>query len=73
MDAEAVKWNFERMMEPKTKSAARVFYKDVKGGGGGARSRRTVRSSSFRNEPNYMFPLIVGGLGLVLSSVPHSV
>src|SRR5262247_4571694 len=31
MDAEAVKWNFEHMMEPKTKSAVRVFYKDVKG------------------------------------------
>jgi peptide/nickel transport system substrate-binding protein len=66
MDAEAVKWNFEHMMEPKTKSAVRVFYKDVK-------AVEVVDQQTVRfvlNEPNYMFPLIVGGYryGFVVSS-----
>jgi peptide/nickel transport system substrate-binding protein len=29
MDAEAVKWNFEHLLDPKTKAATRVFYTDV--------------------------------------------
>jgi peptide/nickel transport system substrate-binding protein len=66
MDAEAVKWNFEHMMDPKTKSAVRVFYKDVK-------AVEVVDQSTVRfvlQEPNYMFPLIVGGYryGFVVSS-----
>ena len=66
MDAEAVKWNFEHMMEPKTKSAVHVFYMDVK-------AVEVVRQQTVRfvlNEPNYMFPPIVGGYcyGFVVSS-----
>jgi peptide/nickel transport system substrate-binding protein len=66
MNAEAVKWNFEHMMEPKTKSAVRVFYKDVK-------AVEVVDQQTVRfvlNEPNYMFPLIVAGYryGFVVSS-----
>jgi peptide/nickel transport system substrate-binding protein len=66
MDAEAVKWNFEHMMEPKTKSAVRVFYQDVK-------AVEVVDQHTVRfvlNEPNYLFPLIVGGYryGFVVSS-----
>ncbi|HSF29701.1 MAG TPA: ABC transporter substrate-binding protein, partial [Candidatus Tectomicrobia bacterium] len=29
MDAEAVKWNFEHLLNPKTRAATRVFYTDV--------------------------------------------
>jgi ABC-type transport system substrate-binding protein len=29
MDAQAVKWNFDHMMDPQTRAATRVFYKDV--------------------------------------------
>jgi MarR-like DNA-binding transcriptional regulator SgrR of sgrS sRNA len=66
MDAEAVKWNFEHMMEPKTKSAVRVFYTDVK-------AVEVVGQQTVRfvlNEPNYMLPPIVGGYryGFVVSS-----
>jgi peptide/nickel transport system substrate-binding protein len=66
MDAGAVKWNFEHMMEPKTKSAVRVFSKDVK-------AVEVIDEHTVRfvlNEPNYVFPLIVGGYryGFVVSS-----
>src|SRR5918996_3127243 len=53
MDAEAVKWNFEHLLEPKTRAATRVFYIDV------TRvevvDRHTLRV--VLKEPNYMFPL----------------
>jgi len=29
MDAKAVKWNFDHMMDPQTRAFTRVFYKDV--------------------------------------------
>ena len=57
MDAESVKWNFEHLLDPKTKAATRVFYTDV------TRvevvDRHTLRV--VLKEPNYMFPLIVAG------------
>jgi peptide/nickel transport system substrate-binding protein len=57
MDAEAVKWNFEHLLDPKTKAATRVFYTDV--------TRVEVLDRySLRvvlKEPNYLFPLIVAG------------
>ncbi|MGH8057680.1 MAG: ABC transporter substrate-binding protein [Candidatus Entotheonellia bacterium] len=66
MDAEAVKWNFEHMMNPKTRGATRVFYTDVKAVE--PVDRHTVRF--VLQEPNYLFPLIVAGYryGFVLSS-----
>jgi peptide/nickel transport system substrate-binding protein len=66
MDAEAVKWNFEHMMDPKTRAAVRVFYTDVKAVE--VVDRHTVRF--VLQEPNYLFPLIVAGYryGFVLSS-----
>jgi peptide/nickel transport system substrate-binding protein len=66
MDAEAIKWNFEHMMDPKTRSAIRVFYTDVEAVE--AVDRRTVRF--VLQEPNYLFPLIVAGYryGFVVSS-----
>jgi peptide/nickel transport system substrate-binding protein len=65
-DAEAVKWNFEHMMDPKTRAAVRVFYTDVKAVE--AVDRHTVRF--ILQEPNYLFPLIVAGYryGFVVSS-----
>src|ERR671922_100414 len=66
MDAEAIKWNFEHMMDPKTRSAIQVFYTDVKAVE--VVDRRTVRF--VLQEPNYLFPLIVAGYryGFVVSS-----
>jgi peptide/nickel transport system substrate-binding protein len=65
-DAEAVRWNFEHMMDPKTRSAVRVFYTDVQAVE--ALDRHTVRF--VLKEPNYLFPLIVAGYryGFVVSS-----
>jgi peptide/nickel transport system substrate-binding protein len=65
-DAEAVRWNFEHMMDPKTRAAVRVFYTDVK-------AVEAVDSHTVRfvlSEPNYLFPLIVAGYryGFVVSS-----
>lgn len=65
-DAEAVQWNFEHLMDPKTRSAVRGFYTDVE------RvepvDRYTVRF--VLKEPNYLFPLVVAGYryGFVISS-----
>src|ERR671922_1039014 len=66
MDAATIKWNFEHMMDPKTRSAIRVFYTDVKAVE--AVDRHTVRF--ILQEPNYLFPLIVAGYryGFVVSS-----
>src|SRR5215475_3486295 len=50
MDAEAIKWNFEHMMDPKTRSAIQVFYTDVKAVE--VVDRRTVRF--VLGEPNYL-------------------
>ncbi len=65
-DAEAVKWNFEHLMDPKTKSAVRPFYKDMD-------RVEVVDRSTVRfvlKEPNYMFPLVVAGYryGFAVSS-----
>jgi peptide/nickel transport system substrate-binding protein len=57
MDAEAVKWNFEHLLDPKTKAATRVFYTDVTQVE--VIDRHTLRV--VLQEPNYMFPLIVAG------------
>jgi peptide/nickel transport system substrate-binding protein len=57
MDAEAVRWNFEHLLDPKTKAATRVFYTDVKQVE--VVDRHTLRVTL--KEPNYMFPLIVAG------------
>jgi peptide/nickel transport system substrate-binding protein len=57
MDAEAIKWNFEHLLDPKTKAATRVFFTDVS-------AVEVVDRHTFRvilKEPNYMFPLIVAG------------
>jgi peptide/nickel transport system substrate-binding protein len=66
MDAEAVKWNFEHVLDPKNKVPIRVFYTDVERVE--AVDRHTVRV--MLKEPNYMFPLIVAGYryGFVVSS-----
>ncbi|MBI3329640.1 MAG: ABC transporter substrate-binding protein, partial [Nitrospinae bacterium] len=65
-DAEAVQWNFEHLMNPKTKSAVRVFYTDVERVD--VVDHHTVRF--VLKEPNYMFPLIMAGYryGFVISS-----
>ena len=57
MDAEAVKWNFEHLLNPKTRAATRVFYTDVTQVE--VIDRHTLRV--ILKEPNYMFPLIVAG------------
>jgi peptide/nickel transport system substrate-binding protein len=57
MDAEAVKWNFEHLLDPKTKAATRVFYTDVSQVD--VVDRHTLRV--VLKEPNYMFPLILAG------------
>jgi peptide/nickel transport system substrate-binding protein len=57
MDAEAVKWNFEHLLHPKTRAATRVFYTDVTQVE--VIDRHTLRV--ILKEPNYMFPLIVAG------------
>ncbi len=66
MDAQAVKWNFEHMMDPQTRAFTRVFYKDVKAVE--VVDRHTVRF--VLQEPNYMFPLVVAGyrLGFPMTS-----
>src|SRR6266545_152552 len=66
MDAQAVKWNCDHMMDPQTRAATRVFYKDVKAVE--VVDRHTVRF--VLQEPNYMFALVVAGyrLGFPMSS-----
>ena len=61
-----MKWNFDHLMDPKTKAATRVFYKDVKAVE--VVDRHTLRF--VLKEPNYMFPLIVAGyrFGFPISS-----
>jgi peptide/nickel transport system substrate-binding protein len=66
MDAKAVKWNFDHMMDPQTRAFTRVFYKDVK-------AVEVVDPHTVRfvlQEPNYMFPLVVSGyrLGFPMTS-----
>src|SRR5882672_5434231 len=66
LDAQAVKWNFEHMMDPQTRAFTRVFYKDV--GEVEVVDPHTVRF--VLQEPNYMFPLVVAGyrLGFPMTS-----
>ena len=66
MDAQAVKWNFDHMMDPQTRAATRVFYTDVQALE--VVDRHTVRF--VLQEPNYLFPLVVAGyrLGFPMSS-----
>lgn len=66
MDAQAVKWNFEHMMDPQTRAFTRVLYRDVKAVE--VVDRHTVRF--VLQEPNYMFPLVVAGyrLGFPMTS-----
>src|ERR671925_1060573 len=66
MDAKAVKWNFDHMMDPQTRAFTRVFYKDVQ-------AVEVVDPYTVRfvlQEPNYMFPLVVAGyrLGFPMTS-----
>src|SRR5215475_13062710 len=66
MDAKAVKWNFDHMMDPQTRAFTRVFYKDVK-------AVEVVDAHTVRfilQEPNYLFPLVVAGyrLGFPMTS-----
>jgi len=60
LDAQAVKWNFEHMMDPQTRAFTRVFYKDVREVE--VVDRHTVRF--VLHEPNYMFLLVVSGYRL---------
>src|SRR5215813_15253303 len=66
LDAQAVKWNFEYMMDPQTRAGTRVFYKDVKAVE--VVDRHTVRF--VLQEPNYLFLLVVAGyrLGFPMTS-----
>jgi ABC-type transport system substrate-binding protein len=66
LDAQAVKWNFDHMMDPQTRAFTRVFYKDVKAVE--VVDRHTVRF--VLQEPNYMFLLVVAGyrLGFPMTS-----
>jgi SgrR family transcriptional regulator len=57
VDAEAVKWNFDRVLDPKTKSGLRGQYADIERVE--AVDKHTVRF--FLQEPNYLFPLILAG------------
>jgi len=66
MDAKAVKWNFDHMMDPQTRAFTRVFYKDVK-------AVEVVDLHTVRfvlQEPNYLFPMVVAGyrLGFPMTS-----
>jgi peptide/nickel transport system substrate-binding protein len=57
VDAEAVKWNFDRVLDPKTKSGLRGLYADIE-------RVEAVDKHSVRfvlQEPNYLFPLILAG------------
>lgn len=57
VDAEAVKWNFDRVLDPKTKSGLRGMYADIERVE--AVDKHTVRF--VLQEPNYLFPLILAG------------
>ncbi|MBI3325730.1 MAG: ABC transporter substrate-binding protein [Nitrospinae bacterium] len=66
MDAEAVKWNIEHVLNPENRVFIRPFYTEVDRVE--VVDRHTVRV--ILKEPNYMFPLVVSGyrMGFVVSS-----